>query len=664
MPASRKNGKEGGMSRLFRRRNVEEDNDVNGGVPLEIPSASVITSMKEEESRRRPSLQKATTEHHVITKSFRRLSPTTKRRMEIALGIGDNSVMSAPTILNHEDNVSSAHSAPMIPNTSDRKYIPSKNSKRHSIEFDTRKTATNRNQSSRSLGLRHSMEFDTRKTVTTQSSRSLGMLQSSSKLSAAKIRFHSSVETNQKSRGQSTVAPSVATSLLVSERKTEKLKANVKIPKGKVSIVITDIQGSTMMWEQDPSAMKDALDVHDAIVRKCYVKQSGYEITTEGDSFHLAFHHPLDALSFCLDCQTKLFNAPWSDDILALENASHDRARQMRGLRVRMGVHHGHTTSVTHEITHRTFFKGEGIDIAKALEKASHGGQIITNVETWKTVSGMAERYLGSPQILDLGKHELGEGNKNTQRLIQLVPKHVAFDYCTFRGTRQLSNNERPEGRTFPPPKTYMQLSTGFFDAPYVDNKVTIVFINTVIARELDEKKMTEHSQKLANLIRNLLIRAKPPGYECQEDNGSWMLAFHCVGSSILFGLNLIDKLKSSNSPLLAKVGVHGGIYASMGPHTITGRADYFGPVVNRAARIAANSNTGEVRLGIPKPDLKNFHPPKVKQVEVQYLGTELFKGVNVEMCLFACIPFSRKDRGDKKVPRRMSLIHDTAKST
>ena len=70
-----------------------------------------------------------------------------------------------------------------------------------------------------------------------------------------------------------------------------KLKANVKIPQGKVSIVITDIQGSTMMWEQDPSAMKDALDVHDAIVRKCYVKQSGYEITTEGDSFHLAFHH-------------------------------------------------------------------------------------------------------------------------------------------------------------------------------------------------------------------------------------------------------------------------------------------------------------------------------------------------------------------------------------
>lgn len=659
MSANRKNGKEGGMSRLFRRRNVKEDNVHDGGIPLEIPSTSLITSMKEE-SRWRPSLEKAKTERQFTSKNFRGLSPTTKRRMELALGIGNHSVTSAPTILNYEDNISSTHSAPIIHNTSDRKYIPSKSSKRHSIEFDSCKTA---NQSSRSLGLRRPMEFDSRKTVN-QSSRSLGLLGLSSPPSTRKIRFHSTVEASQKSGGQTAATPSIATALLVSERKTEKLKANVKIPQGKVSIVITDIQGSTMMWEQDPSAMKDALDVHDAIVRKCYVKQSGYEITTEGDSFHLAFHHPLDALSFCLDCQTKLFNAPWSDDILALDNARDDRERKMRGLRVRMGVHHGHTASATHEITHRTFFKGEGIDIAKALEKGAHGGQILTNVETWKAVSGMGERYLGSPQILDLGKHELGEANKKTQRLLQLVPKQLAFNYCAFRGTRQLSHNERPEGRTFPPPKTYMQLSTGFFDAPYVDNKVTIVFINTVTTRELDEKKMTEHSHKLANLIRNLLIRSKPPGYECQEDNGTWMLAFHCVGSSIMFGLNLIDKLNSSNSPLLAKVGVHSGIYASMGPHTITGRADYFGPVVNRAARIAANSNTGEVRLGIPKPGLKNFQPPKVKEVEVRYLGTELFKGVNVEMCLFACIPFSVKDEDGKKVPRRMSLIRETAKST
>jgi class 3 adenylate cyclase len=489
-----------------------------------------------------------------------------------------------------------------------------------------------------------------------------------SQLAFEKKTINSNLESVEKGRvEESTALQSVATAQLVSNRKTDTLKANIKIPKGVVSIVITDIEGSTMMWEQNPSAMKDALNVHDSIIRRCYVKQSGYEIATEGDSFRLAFHHPLDALSFCLDCQTKLFNANWTNGILELQNAKHIPDRQMRGLRVRMVVHHGQTTSRTHETTHRIFFKGEGVDIAKALEKVSHGGQIVTNVETWKEVSGLAERHLGSPQILDLGKHDLkGKGNViHTQRLLQLVPKRLAFDYCTFRGT--VEQFTRPEGRTFPPPKTYRQLSTSFFDAPYVENKVCIAFINTVTAREMNTDDLAEESCKLAKMIRSLLIRTKPPAYECQEDNGFWMLAFHSSGSSIMFGLTLIEKLQRSDSPLLVQIGVHCGNFASMGPHTVTGRADYFGPVVNRAARIASHSETGQVRLGIPKPELKDFQSPKIKDVQVRYLGTEMYKGINVKMCLFACIPFSSKEselgiKNGEKTHRRMSLIHDTAR--
>ena len=628
------------MSRFFRKGDKESE---GLGVPMQIPSKSLIVELKESSSRR-TALQRAKTENHLISRRNRALSPTTKRRMEIALGIGDTSVVSAPTIIYHDDNISQARSAPLVRH--ERK--DSKNTKiafkRHSIEFDGRETMSRNHNSTRSMRSGHqSITFD--ESIVDKKIGRMG-----------------------KGNVESTAAQSVASTQLVSKRKTDMFKANVKIPKGTVSIVITDIQGSTMMWEQDPSAMKDALDVHDAIVRKCYTKQAGYEITTEGDSFHLAFHHPVDALSFCLDCQTKLFNANWSNGILALEDAKHDPDRQMRGLRVRMAAHHGQTTSATHEITHRTYFKGEGVVIAKALEKTSHGGQIITNVETWKAVSGMAERYLGSPQILDLGKHDLNgkEIKTHNQRLLQLVPKRLAFDYCAFRGTSE--RPQRPRGRTFPPPKTYRQLSTGFFDAPYLKNKVTIVFINIVAARELDKKHMSEQSRELAKMIRSLLIRTRPPGYECQEGNGSWMLAFHCIGSSIMFGLNLIHNLKSADSPLLAKVGIHCGDFTSMGPHTITGRADYFGTVVNRAARIAANSETGQVRLGISKSDLKDFQPPKIKEIQVDYLGTEIFKGIIEEICLFACIPLSRKEselntKNGKIAPRRMSLIHDTAKS-
>jgi class 3 adenylate cyclase len=416
---------------------------------------------------------------------------------------------------------------------------------------------------------RKSMILRVQREPTTQtSSRSLNRLKG-----IRRFKQSSDILNSEVSAGMST-CQSLHTSQLVSVRKSIDIKENVKIPKGKVSIVITDIQGSTRMWEQNAPAMKDALDIHDAIIRKCYAKQSGYEITTEGDSFHLAFHHPLDALSFCLDCQQCLYNADWSDDILELSNAKFIPEQLVRGLRVRMGVHCGPSTSDIHEVTRRIYYNGEALELAKSMERASYGGQIITNVETWREVSGMAERYLGKPQVLDLGVHELeGKGETiYTRSLVQLVPKQYAFDYCTFRGTALNRDDQRPEGRTFPPPKTAAQTCAAFFDAPYLNNKVTMIFVNTTLVEEaINKQDIPKYSKNLAKIIRGLLIRTNPPGYECQEDNGNWMLAFHSLETAILFGLNLVARIKIARFPLLSKIGVQSGTFTSMGPHAITG---------------------------------------------------------------------------------------------
>lgn len=65
------------------------------------------------------------------------------------------------------------------------------------------------------------------------------------------------------------------------------------------TIVRTDVLGSTSLWEKDPVAMQTALEVHDEILRKCLMEHNGYEMDTAGDSFHLAFHDPVDAIAFC-----------------------------------------------------------------------------------------------------------------------------------------------------------------------------------------------------------------------------------------------------------------------------------------------------------------------------------------------------------------------------
>ena len=77
-----------------------------------------------------------------------------------------------------------------------------------------------------------------------------------------------------------TVGASLTSQELLCRRKSNSVKSAVKVPSGSITIVVTDVKNSTGLWERDPSAMKKALNLHDAIIRKCYSKHSGYEITT------------------------------------------------------------------------------------------------------------------------------------------------------------------------------------------------------------------------------------------------------------------------------------------------------------------------------------------------------------------------------------------------
>lgn len=42
--------------------------------------------------------------------------------------------------------------------------------------------------------------------------------------------------------------------------------------------------------------MQRALDTHDTVLRALLSHHYGYEVTTEGDSFTMAFHDPADAV--------------------------------------------------------------------------------------------------------------------------------------------------------------------------------------------------------------------------------------------------------------------------------------------------------------------------------------------------------------------------------
>lgn len=410
-------------------------------------------------------------------------------------------------------------------------------------------------------------------------------------------------------------------------------------PRDIATIVLTDVQGSTSIWEANPQAMQEALDIHDKILRKNCASYNGYEIDTEGDAFFLAFHTPMDAFGFALKTQLDLYDIDWSPEILKIPAACAESS--FRGLRVRMGIHQGPVKSCQNEVTGRTEYVGEAMNIAKCIESMTHGGQILTTFDTWNAASYKAESSLNSPQVLDLGCHVLTpKGDEAVERrILQLVPAGLSYDYFAARRQPDIDGMQTPpviQGRQFPPAITEEQVTASFHDAPHENHEVTIAFVYfSEIENQYENPKPI--ISDLIRLVGDLLVGTR--GYHSQSN----MLAFPDINEAVEFGLALMEELKEkritadySDLSEMIKFGCVHDAFLTMGPHKTTGRADYFGKVVNRAARITAKSALGTVNFGVLADEEGKTTLPVLKEKFVcHFKGVKELKGVQEEMGLY-----------------------------
>ena len=54
------------------------------------------------------------------------------------------------------------------------------------------------------------------------------------------------------------------------------------LPSGTVTFLYTDIEGSSRLWEQQPEAMRRALERHDVILRQAVENQDGIILGRQG----------------------------------------------------------------------------------------------------------------------------------------------------------------------------------------------------------------------------------------------------------------------------------------------------------------------------------------------------------------------------------------------
>jgi class 3 adenylate cyclase len=188
-------------------------------------------------------------------------------------------------------------------------------------------------------------------------------------------------------------------------------------PVGRVTLVFTDIEGSTRIWESRPELARNALRAHDAVMRSTLHRHGGYEVKTEGDAFMIAVPTALNAVKFCLDAQRQLHDHPWSPELLALPEAA--EAPGFRGVRVRMGVHVGEPEVRADGDTVDYF--GPMVNRAARVSQAGHGGQILVSGEVWDAVGKAAEDVAATP----LGRFKL-KGLDGAQYLVQVLPSELA----------------------------------------------------------------------------------------------------------------------------------------------------------------------------------------------------------------------------------------------
>jgi TolB-like protein/class 3 adenylate cyclase len=132
-------------------------------------------------------------------------------------------------------------------------------------------------------------------------------------------------------------------------------------PTGTVTLLFSDIEGSTRLWETQQSAMRAALTRHDALLRSAIRSHRGHVFKTMGDAFCAAFDTAPEALGAALEAQRALHAEPWPDG-----------AR----LRVRMALHSGAA-----EVRDGDYF-GAPLNRVARLLAAGHGGQTLVSEST------------------------------------------------------------------------------------------------------------------------------------------------------------------------------------------------------------------------------------------------------------------------------------------
>jgi predicted ATPase/class 3 adenylate cyclase len=179
-----------------------------------------------------------------------------------------------------------------------------------------------------------------------------------------------------------------------------------------LAFVLTDVESSTRLWEQEPADMRLALLRHDQLIEEHVARHGGVLVRPrgEGDSRFAVFRSALAATLAAADIQRTLRREPWPTS---------------EPIRIRIAIHTGEA-----DLRDGDYYGAAPNRCARLRELAS-GGQVLVSATTAALVAGELPDEIS---LHSLGHHRL-KGLSGQEHVFQLVHPDLDSEFPPIRST-------------------------------------------------------------------------------------------------------------------------------------------------------------------------------------------------------------------------------------
>ncbi|MEM7093416.1 MAG: adenylate/guanylate cyclase domain-containing protein [Actinomycetota bacterium] len=160
------------------------------------------------------------------------------------------------------------------------------------------------------------------------------------------------------------------------------MSQTAELPSGMLTVMFTDVEGSTSHWERNPESMRTAMADHDRLLSEAVAAFDGVVFKHTGDGLGAVFGSPDRAALCAVDMQRQLQAHDWQGI---------DR------IKIRIGLHMGDI-----EPTSGDYF-GPPVNRAARVMDVANGDQIAASEVVADFVRSVTMRRMGSHQLKGIG---------------------------------------------------------------------------------------------------------------------------------------------------------------------------------------------------------------------------------------------------------------------